>query len=127
MTPTSGAILLGLLFCSGVTWAQEKAGRCPVPSTMCSLPLPKPKCDTDQICPGDQKCCTPFCGKECTKPVLDYSSDKSEKSGLCPISKARCQFPLPKPKCDNDQDCLGEMKCCVPVCGKDCTDPIFVQ
>ncbi|XP_053566939.1 WAP four-disulfide core domain protein 5-like [Bombina bombina] len=46
---------------------QVKNGRCPNLAAKCQWPFPKPECNSDNECPGIQKCCE-YCGKSCFDP-----------------------------------------------------------
>uniref|UniRef100_A0A8C5MBB0 WAP domain-containing protein n=1 Tax=Leptobrachium leishanense TaxID=445787 RepID=A0A8C5MBB0_9ANUR len=65
--------------------SKEKEGSCPIPSTRCSYPPPRPKCQCDSDCKGTKKCCTPLCRQECTDPVKGNVQASCSISFPCPL------------------------------------------
>ncbi|KAM4692953.1 uncharacterized protein O3C94_003695 [Discoglossus pictus] len=132
MTPTSGAILLGLLFCSGVTWAQEKnyplekPGTCPLDVDWPRCPedsmLPPAECQNDTICLGSAKCCYSGCTYRCLLPLED-------KVNHCPyFDCSHCIYAKPSPyQCHDDNQCPGGERCCFYQCRMQCKPTVTVK
>ncbi|XP_075451363.1 antileukoproteinase-like [Ascaphus truei] len=127
MTPTAGALFLGIVLCSLGTWAAVtavKLGKCPPIVELCVQPLPEPTCECDSDCTGNQKCCD-HCGFKCLDPA-----PVTVKPGECPAMGMKCPIDdevldLPKPwSCSNDNDCEGEMKCCGACQSYYCFNPV---
>ncbi|XP_056589553.1 WAP four-disulfide core domain protein 3 [Triplophysa dalaica] len=71
-------------------------------------------CAKDRDCPGDEKCCSNGCGRQCTPPQKDIV-----KPGVCPRRRIGVCAEL----CDNDSNCPGNEKCCSNGCGHQCSPP----
>ncbi|KAG9464420.1 hypothetical protein GDO78_019956, partial [Eleutherodactylus coqui] len=93
-------------------------GFCPASpkQASCSTPLDKTLCQVDADCLPNQKCCLSKNKKQCVTSL-------KEKSGKCPVPKAKCPFP-PPPMCEGDGNCPGDQKCCTPFCQRLCTNPV---
>ncbi|KAA0706849.1 hypothetical protein E1301_Tti002169 [Triplophysa tibetana] len=71
-------------------------------------------CAKDRDCPGDEKCCSNRCGRQCTPP-------QKAKPGVCP--SRRFGVGLCVDMCFNDSECPGNEKCCSNGCGHQCSPP----
>ncbi|XP_053149430.1 WAP four-disulfide core domain protein 2-like [Hemicordylus capensis] len=86
-----------------------KPGICPHPS----VGICPDRCNSDDDCTGNLKCCRIGCGRTCTKPIFP------EKPGECPKFKIKPGMPC-KRNCWHDHDCKGTDKCCTQGCSKIC-------
>ncbi|XP_040282868.1 perlwapin-like isoform X3 [Bufo bufo] len=88
----------------------EKPGQCPLDPLVANsrLPfLPSDLCESDDDCPGKQKCCSDLGTRLCLQPI-------EEKPGTCPPPRRTgCSADLPPGKCEVDSDCPGKEKCYV--------------
>ncbi|XP_013915898.1 PREDICTED: WAP four-disulfide core domain protein 8-like [Thamnophis sirtalis] len=123
----------------------EKPGTCPIVHASCLLSREKNQCRNDEKCPGDKKCCQGACVKQCLTPekgnpetcptvnttcqglVQDQCAIEEQctnvKPGVCPGVSQLCSDVNFKNKCENDEECPRQKKCCVDVCGKACISP----
>ncbi|XP_078503314.1 antileukoproteinase-like [Lissotriton helveticus] len=65
----------------------------------------------------------------CEALPVEEGCSPAERPGLCPVPKTRCQAvqaPTEPPPCTRDCDCPGAEKCCIPLCTRNCTEPIKV-
>ncbi|XP_044129024.1 WAP four-disulfide core domain protein 5-like [Bufo gargarizans] len=96
-----------------------KSGTCPadVDNPMCDNPEIdySPRCQTDQDCEGDKKCCFSECTKRCLLPLQD-------KTGSCPyFNNLLCANIRTIPQCHSDDQCQGTERCCFFNCRRQCT------
>jgi hypothetical protein len=103
-----------------------KEGQCPVlqtTTTACIFMRTYAECYGDSECPGNQKCCSGFCGYASTKCV-DPVFPVTVKPGKCREYSVYFNVNIPN-QCTDDSDCKDNMKCCKTLCGaKMCTIPI---
>ncbi|XP_052094586.1 endoprotease bli-4-like isoform X4 [Mytilus californianus] len=99
----------------------ENYSGCPSPSWLTSKCVEQ--CSRDNDCSGDAKCCYNGCGHSCEisrtwyrTPVNVPLSVTGNKPGQCPLHLTRRCVE----QCSNDNDCLGQRKCCYNGCGHTC-------
>ncbi|XP_064616992.1 whey acidic protein-like [Liolophura sinensis] len=95
-----------------------------------------PLCWTDEDCPDRQKCCDGCC----KTPEAEMTTEERIailKAGACPENKIEDAFRrwwtalFCEPKevvdaCLTDMDCPGNDKCCLALCGNECSPAIHI-
>ncbi|XP_048580646.1 fibrillin-1 isoform X2 [Nematostella vectensis] len=79
------------------------------------------KCQIDDQCPGNDKCCFTACIMECiTPPGMEIRPGKCPKpwKGKDGICDRRGDM------CSRDSDCTNDWKCCFNGCQNDCIQPV---
>ncbi|XP_012583580.1 PREDICTED: antileukoproteinase [Condylura cristata] len=103
----------------------QKAGGCPYrPQARC-FRYEAPECQSDWQCPNNQKCCQDTCGIKCLDPVT--LSNPVTKPGQCPAVHGECMMLNPPNHCENDGQCVDNLKCCKGMCGKLCVAPVTAE
>ncbi|XP_040282861.1 antileukoproteinase-like isoform X2 [Bufo bufo] len=126
MAPVTVSLILLILCCAGALADNhgkpprlpEKPGKCPLdPLANSRLPfLPSDQCESDDDCPGKQKCCRIRGTRQCIDPI-------EEKPGTCPPPpRTGCPPNLPPGYCEVDTDCPGKQKCCFLDCSSLCIE-----
>ncbi|XP_076093212.1 neuroendocrine convertase 2-like isoform X1 [Mytilus galloprovincialis] len=93
---------------------------CPSPSWLTSRCVEQ--CSGDNECSGDAKCCFNGCGHTCEISRTWYRTPvnvplvTANRPGECPLHLTRRCVE----QCSNDNDCLGQGKCCYNGCGHTC-------